>query len=312
MAGIYGLNVGVQAYADGQWTEAAELYAQARENCLRAGDRQNAALAGTNLGELLVSQGRLDEAERVLTDARRVLRSSGYTAFALFAEVQLARCALDRADAGRGASRRWSGSAPRPQRWATPRSCSRPVSISPTRTPAPARRELGLRRACRRGGGGRRGDGAVRRGDRPCARRLPRGARAPGPGARAARPSRRRGEGTGPALRGAARPPRACAARRARWEEPPRSCARSTASRSSSVSAVSPSRSSSGRRRPSRRAPRSVDARGRRRDRRADQAGRRLGVGVRARRQHFPGTGRACRQSSADHACTAACRTSRR
>ncbi len=99
MAGIYGLNVGVQAYADGRWTEAAELYTHARENCLRAGDRQNAALAGTNLGELLVSQGRLDEAERVLTDARRVLRSSGYTAFALFAEVQLARCALERSDA---------------------------------------------------------------------------------------------------------------------------------------------------------------------------------------------------------------------
>jgi tetratricopeptide (TPR) repeat protein len=91
--------VGVQAYADGRWDEAAELYAGARDDCLRAGDRQNAALAGTNLGELLVSRGQVDEAERVLTDARRVLRSSGYAAFALFAEIQLARCGLERGDA---------------------------------------------------------------------------------------------------------------------------------------------------------------------------------------------------------------------
>jgi tetratricopeptide (TPR) repeat protein len=99
LSGVYGLNVGVQAYADGRWDEAAELYAGARDDCLRAGDRQNAALAGTNLGELLVSRGQVDEAERVLTDARRVLRSSGYAAFALFAEIQLARCGLERGDA---------------------------------------------------------------------------------------------------------------------------------------------------------------------------------------------------------------------
>jgi class 3 adenylate cyclase/tetratricopeptide (TPR) repeat protein len=99
LSGVYGLNVGVQAYADGRWDEAAELYARAQEDCLRAGDRQNAALAGTNLGELLISRGRLDEAEELLADARRVLRSSGYAAFALFAEVQLARCRLERGDA---------------------------------------------------------------------------------------------------------------------------------------------------------------------------------------------------------------------
>jgi tetratricopeptide (TPR) repeat protein len=99
LSGVYGLNVGVQAYADGRWDEAAELYAGAREDCLRAGDRQNAALAGTNLGELLVSRGQVDDAQTVLADARRVLRSSGYAAFALFAEIQLARCALERGDA---------------------------------------------------------------------------------------------------------------------------------------------------------------------------------------------------------------------
>jgi len=99
LRGITELNLGVQAYADGRWTEAADLYTRAEENCLAAGDRPNAAIAKTNLGELLVSRGRLDEAERLLREARRVLRSTSYVPFALFAETQLARIALARGDA---------------------------------------------------------------------------------------------------------------------------------------------------------------------------------------------------------------------
>jgi ATP/maltotriose-dependent transcriptional regulator MalT len=56
-------------------------------------------MAAGNLGEVLVSQGRLDEAEETLREARRALRAAGYTAHALFTELQLARVALDR---GRG------------------------------------------------------------------------------------------------------------------------------------------------------------------------------------------------------------------
>jgi tetratricopeptide (TPR) repeat protein len=56
-------------------------------------------MVATNLGELLVSRGNVDEAQQVLTEARRVLRSSRYASFAIFADIQLARCALARADA---------------------------------------------------------------------------------------------------------------------------------------------------------------------------------------------------------------------
>jgi tetratricopeptide (TPR) repeat protein len=98
-AGIYAYNVGGQAYADGKWDEAVELYVRSKEDCLRAGDRNNAAYADASLAELLIGREQLDDAERLLTDARRVLRSSSFAVFALFAEIQLARCALARGDA---------------------------------------------------------------------------------------------------------------------------------------------------------------------------------------------------------------------
>jgi class 3 adenylate cyclase/tetratricopeptide (TPR) repeat protein len=99
LAGIYGFNVGSQAYANGDWDEALRLYLQAREDCLRAGDRDNAAYASACVAELLIGRGELDEAEELLISARRVLRSSDFAVFALFAEIQLARCSLDRGDA---------------------------------------------------------------------------------------------------------------------------------------------------------------------------------------------------------------------
>ncbi len=94
--GISELNLGVQAYADGDWDEAIDWYSRAREDCLRAGDRATAAVAAGNLGEVLVSRGELDKAETVLTEARRALRAAGFTPHALFAETQRARIALER------------------------------------------------------------------------------------------------------------------------------------------------------------------------------------------------------------------------
>ena len=94
--GITEMNLGVQAYADGRWTNAVDWYERAQRDSANAGDRQTVALAGANLGEVLVSLGRLDEAEAVLTDARRILRASGEAPFALFAETQLARAVLAR------------------------------------------------------------------------------------------------------------------------------------------------------------------------------------------------------------------------
>jgi tetratricopeptide (TPR) repeat protein len=62
----------------------------------RSGNEQAEAHAAANLGEVLVSRGRLDEAEAVLQEARRVLRAQKDVSFALFAETQLGRVLLER------------------------------------------------------------------------------------------------------------------------------------------------------------------------------------------------------------------------
>ncbi len=172
--GITELNLGVQAYADGRWQEAEELYNGALGDLLHAGDRQTAAHVGSSLAELLISRGELDEAEALLVKSRRVLRSSTFAAFAVFAEIQLAR---SRARARRrGLSRRCPGTDnERRKRDGADRARSRS-----RRLPGPRTRPLGLAgdraRGTRRGGvSGRRRSGALRRRHRARARRLPSG-----------------------------------------------------------------------------------------------------------------------------------------
>ena len=94
--GLSELNLGVQAYADGNWDEAIDWYTRARDDCLRAGDRTHAAISDANLGELLCSRGMLTEADELLIASRRTLRAARATPYALFAEIQIARIALAR------------------------------------------------------------------------------------------------------------------------------------------------------------------------------------------------------------------------
>ena len=60
--GILELNLGVQAYADGRWNEAVDC-TSAPSQTARRRRPPHAAIATTNHGELLVSRGRLAEAE---------------------------------------------------------------------------------------------------------------------------------------------------------------------------------------------------------------------------------------------------------
>lgn len=93
-------NLGGQAYFEGRWKEAVNFYARAQDAFTRAGNESEAALCGANIGEVLISQGRLEEAETVLVPSVRVLRAHGLVDAAIFAEIQLARLKLLRGDDG--------------------------------------------------------------------------------------------------------------------------------------------------------------------------------------------------------------------
>lgn len=81
--------LGGDAYFAGRWDDAVEYYTQGREAAHRAGNVVHAALYVSNIGEVLVNQGRFDEAEPMLREAARVQRASGFTEGA--AEMRLGR-----------------------------------------------------------------------------------------------------------------------------------------------------------------------------------------------------------------------------
>ena len=62
-AAVIESNLGVQAYAEGRWRDASTYYTHSQEELERLGDSTQAAFAGANLGEVLISRGLLDEAE---------------------------------------------------------------------------------------------------------------------------------------------------------------------------------------------------------------------------------------------------------
>ena len=70
-------HLGMTSYFGGDWDAAVERYGRAQAVHQRSGDEWSAAIASGNLGELLVDQGRLDEAEPLVTEALRVWRASG-------------------------------------------------------------------------------------------------------------------------------------------------------------------------------------------------------------------------------------------
>jgi len=91
-------NLGAGAYFAGDWDGALEYYAQAKDMAQRAGNTLQAAITGSNMGEVFVNQGRMKEAQPLLRDAARVMRAAGFADGAVFAEIHLARVLADSGD----------------------------------------------------------------------------------------------------------------------------------------------------------------------------------------------------------------------
>jgi tetratricopeptide (TPR) repeat protein len=86
-------NLGGLAYYDGRWRDALTLYERGRAVRVRTGDDIEAARGTVNVGEILGDQGRLDQAETTLLDARRVWRAAGYRAGVAYVTMLLGRVA---------------------------------------------------------------------------------------------------------------------------------------------------------------------------------------------------------------------------
>lgn len=88
-------NVGIEAYYEGDWTKALDLYERSRALRERLGDVTHVALQMNNIGEIWSDQGRLDEADELFTEVQRICDSAG----------QLLASTVARANRGRVAAR---------------------------------------------------------------------------------------------------------------------------------------------------------------------------------------------------------------
>jgi class 3 adenylate cyclase/tetratricopeptide (TPR) repeat protein len=88
---IVSTNLGVLAYWNGDWDKALEDYERGREASVQVGNMVDAAGAAANIGEVLVNQGRYDEAEGFLKSAKRAYQASGFTEGVGFVDLLVGR-----------------------------------------------------------------------------------------------------------------------------------------------------------------------------------------------------------------------------
>jgi predicted ATPase/class 3 adenylate cyclase len=93
------LNIlGIDAYFDGRWDEAASYYRRCRDAAEGAGDVVVSATAINNEGEILSDQGRLEEARAAFDEALRVWRAAQYRVGVALATSNLGRVAARSGD----------------------------------------------------------------------------------------------------------------------------------------------------------------------------------------------------------------------
>ena len=88
-------NMGVRAYYEGAWDDALELYHRSEEVVRRAGDVLTGGHATNNRAEILLDQGRLDEAAELFDVALRTYRAAKFPAGEALVMINLGRLAAE-------------------------------------------------------------------------------------------------------------------------------------------------------------------------------------------------------------------------
>ena len=85
--------LGMFAYFRGEWDRALELYKRAQATVHRTGNAVMDAIYVSNIGEIALDQGHLEEAEQHFENASRVVRAARYRAGRAYVNINLARLA---------------------------------------------------------------------------------------------------------------------------------------------------------------------------------------------------------------------------
>lgn len=86
-------NLGIDAYYEGDWEAALDLYERSRGARERAGDVVGAATAANNIGEILSDQGHITTAEALFRQARQTFRNANYPVGVALTTSNLGRAA---------------------------------------------------------------------------------------------------------------------------------------------------------------------------------------------------------------------------
>jgi class 3 adenylate cyclase/tetratricopeptide (TPR) repeat protein len=86
-------NLGIEAYYEGDWDKALDVYERARELFERIGDVTSVAMATNNIGEIYSDQGRLEEAGELFASVRRAAVAAGHRLWSAIALLNLGRAA---------------------------------------------------------------------------------------------------------------------------------------------------------------------------------------------------------------------------
>jgi tetratricopeptide (TPR) repeat protein len=86
-------NLGIDAYYEGDWAKALDVYERSRALFERIGDVTNVAMAKNNIGEILSDQGKLEEAEALFHEVREAVDPTGHRGLSLMARLNLGRAA---------------------------------------------------------------------------------------------------------------------------------------------------------------------------------------------------------------------------